>query len=407
MAEPYTPFGYSMPPIDYNRQPRGRYYGGQPGVSAGSMGEFSPVTEALGSMVPLGFAGPTLERGERFLRAIPPLVGEMTGVPAAGRAGEALAAGDYPQAAGQALMAAPSRLTAIPGMLLSEAGAQTPDPRQKRIKELDKQIAEREATIKGYADKIFKTKQGRADATKIEQDAIGRATAERTKLQDDINAEIKAAEDMRVAGERAAGWRNTPTATAYPGVQYGSAGLGAMGSAYLAFRGARRPVMQFNDRVRSIVDRQRAAIDQANDASLPAAVRNQARRTAQQAETDYQTAIAAQPHLTLRDRLTVGGLSGAATDLGMMAPTIADYIYSFQEPEGSLHGYSESQLNPLNNPGRFGVGGLTGAFSGMLGQEVGEQFPGARIPPSHGTEATALPSRYQSPRKPSKPRARK
>ena len=338
---------------------------------------------------------------------------EMTGLPSAMRGSQSLARAretgdpmDVVRGVGQVAAAGPGR-GGLAGFLLSEAAAQTPDPRQKRIKEIDDSIRARERVIKDYANKQFPTRQGRTDATKVEQDAITTLQNERKGLQDRINDAAQAEIDRKLADVRGAAWRNTPTATAYPGVQYGSAGAGALGSAYLAFRGARAPVRQFNQRTQSTVDRQKAAIDRANDNTLSVAERNQARRTAEAAQREYDAAVAAQPHLTLRDRLTAGGLSGAGTDIGMMAPTIADYIYSFQDPEGSLHGYSEGQLNPLANPGRFGVGAVTGGFAGMLGQEIGERFPGVRVPPSYGAETEGLPSRYQAPRKPATPRKRK
>jgi hypothetical protein len=390
-------------------------YGGMPGQFAGPA--FNPLAEALASwgvQQPPGFwqnlsqwAAPGVDRAERMARGVVGMAGEATGVPAAGRAGEAFAAGEPMRGTGEALMALPSRMGAILGFPLSQAEAQTPDPRQARITKLDRDIAGHRKTLEDLGRQNFRSTQARQNASKPYLDAIGSAQAERDRLQGQLDTEFKALTDQRLAEERGAAWRNTPTATAYPGVQYGSAGLGALGSAYLAFRGARAPVVQFNQRLQSVVDRQRAAIDKANDKTLTAAERNQARRTAEAAQREYGDMVANQPHLTLGNRLTTGALSGAATDLGMMAPTVADYIYSFQDPEGALHGYSAGQLNPLENPGRFGVGAVTGGFAGMLGQEIGERFPGIRVPPSYAAETAGLPSRYQSPRKPSAPRKRK
>jgi hypothetical protein len=229
------------------------------------------------------------------------------------------------------------------------------------------------------------------------------ARMERTRLQDAIDAEESQRRLQEEAAARGAAWRNTPTATAYPAIQYGTTAAGGLGSAYLAFRGARIPIRQFNERIASTVERQRIAIGRANDTTLSAAERNQARRTAQAAQAEYDAMVAAQPHLRLRDRLLTGGLAGAGTDIGLSLPTFGDYAYSFQDPEGSLHQYSANQLL---DPGRLGVGFLGGGFAGMLGQEIGERFPGVRIPPSHAAETTGLPGRYQSPRKPAARRRR-
>lgn len=371
--------GNRLGPIDYTREPQRQPYGGRVGESA------SPMPGRL----------------ERLIQAMGGMGTEMTGVPAAARAGEALAQGDVQRGIGEGLMALPSRLTAVPGMILSSAEAQQPDPRQKQIDKLDEDIAKREKTIKDYGGRKFPSTAARTAATKVEQDAIADARATRKRLVDAMLGEAEETRNRQLAEERGAAWRNTPTAKAYPGVQYGTAIGGGLLSAMLGFRGARQPVVQFNEQVRSIVERQRAAIDKANDKTLSAAERNQARRTAEAAQSDYDAAVAAQPRLTLGDRGTAFLTSGASTDLGMMLPTLGDYVYSFQDPQGSLHSESLHQLNPLENPGRYGAGFGAGGFAGLVGQELGERFPGVRVPPSYAAETAGLPSRYQSPRKPS------
>jgi hypothetical protein len=370
---------------------------------------------------------PAVDQFERGARTIGGMGIEMTGIPAAQRAGEAAAAGRLPEAVGEAAMALPGRLASIPGVVVSEATAQaTADPRQRRIDTLTTDINKARDAITAIGarqPRIDSRLSGRARAeaeaaaaarlrtlTAPHQKIFEDLSAQRKALQDELDGERRDAAARKLAEEIAAQWRNTPSAQAYPTAQYASAGAGALGSGYLAFRGARRPVMQFNQRIADIVTRQRAAVAQANDTTLSATQRNQARRTAQAAQAEYDAAIANQPHLTVGNRLTTGGLSGAATDLGMALPTFADYTYSStQGPEGQpLRDYSLHQLNPIENPGRFGAGFLGGAFAGMLGQEIGEQFPGVRIPPGLQAETEGLPGRYQNPRAPgSRPRKRK
>jgi hypothetical protein len=292
-------------------------------------------------------------------------------------------------------------------LLGSPAQAGEPDPRVGRIQRLNAEIAQHRKTLEGFATKNFQSTAARQNASKPYLDAIAKAQDEASRLQGQMDDEFKQANDLRIAEERGAAWRNTSTARAYPPVEYASTALGGLGSAYLALRGARGPVRQFNERLRSLVAGQRAAIDRANDATLPAAVRNQARRTAQAAEADYQAAVAGQPRLSLGDRGLAFLGSGAGTDVGLMLPTFADYAYSFQDPTGPLHSESASQMNPLENPGRFGVGFLGGGMAGVLGQEIGERFPGVQVPPGYGAETAGLPARYASPRKPSAPRRRK
>jgi hypothetical protein len=292
-------------------------------------------------------------------------------------------------------------------LLGGQAQAGERDPRAVRIDRLNASVAENQKKLQSFATQNFRSTKARSDATQPLLDAIKSDQAEAARLQGQLDDEFKQANDLRIAEERGAAWRNTPTARAYPPVEYASTALGGLGSAYLAFRGARGPVRQFNERLRSIVARQKAAIDQANDATLSAAVRNQARRTAQAAEADYQAAVAGQPRLSLGDRGLAFLGSGAGTDVGLMAPTFADYAYSFQDPMGPLHSESASQMNPLENPGRFGAGFLGGGMAGVLGQEIGERFPGVQIPPGYGAETAGLPARYASPRKPAAPRRRK
>jgi hypothetical protein len=354
---------------------------------------------------------------ERGARNVGQMAVEATGIPAAGRAGQAAAEGNWPSALAQGAMALPGRATAVPGLFLSEATAAPPDPRVARLTKLDQDLARAQEALNNVAARQPRVPRHLTGRARAEAEAAAakrletltapytttfqNLTAERKRLQDELDDEFLAGRQRDASERAAAEWARTPTAVAHPWVQYGSAGLGALGSGYLAFRGARRPVVQFNERVQSIVDRQKAAIAQANDATLPAATRNQARRTAQQAEADYQAAIAAQPHLRVRDRLGTGALSGGATDIGLTLPAFADYVYSSTQPDGGeLHNYALSQLNPIQNPGRFGAGFVGGGLAGMLGQEIGEQFPGARIPPSLGAETAGLPGRYSTPRKP-------
>jgi hypothetical protein len=354
-----------------------------------------------------GSVAPMVNQGERLARAMLGTAGEMTGIPAAGRAGEALAEGNIPQAAGNALMAAPSRLAAIPGMLMSSASAAGPDPREARIRKLDADISTTQRAIEQLGRRT-------PDADRLEvlarphQQMLDRLNKERTGLQDAMDAEAAEARQREEAESRGAARRNTPTAQAYPAALYAAAGAGGLLSAMLAARGARQPVAQFNERVQSLVERQRSAIARANDTSLPAAERNQARRTAQAAQEGYDTAIASAPRLTGRDRLTAALTSGAGTDIGLMALPFVDYVYSSTDPgAGDLRSYSIGQLNPIDNPGRFGAGAMMGGTLGVLGQELGARYPGVQIPPSLQAETEGLPTRYQNPRRPSAPRKRK
>jgi hypothetical protein len=60
------------------------------------------------------------------------------------------------------------------------------------------------------------------------------------------------------------------------------------------------------------------------------------------------TVLAAAPgHITLGDQARSGLTGGAMLDLGLVAPDFADYVYSFNEPTGSLHSSSGSAVNPL------------------------------------------------------------
>jgi hypothetical protein len=399
LGNPFTPPG---------RAP----YGGMPGQFAGPA--FSPLAEALASwgvQQPPGFwqnlarfAAPPVDQAERMARGVVGMTGEATGVPAAGRAGEAFAAGEPMRGTGEALMALPSRMGAILGFPLSQAEAQTPDPRQARITKLDRDIAGHRKTLEDLGRQNFRSTQARQNASKPYLDAIGSAQAERDRLQGQLDAEFKALTDQRLAEERGAAWRNTPFARKYPGTPEAMAGVGATIGTAIPFMRARGATSGWNQRLQGISARWKSALDQANDTALPAAQRNQARRTAQAAEAEFNQALGEQPHMS---RLGAAGIGAAATDFSLALPTGIDYLASRADPQGELAQYTTHSLDPRNPElyGRLGLGLIGGGALGEIGNELGSF--GARPPGGYSAETAGLPARYQPPRKPSAPRKRK
>jgi hypothetical protein len=220
-----------------------------------------------------------------------------------------------------------------------------------------------------------------------------------------MDDEFKAAKDREAAESVQAQWRNTPLAKKYPELQQGSSTAGGVAGFLAGMLMGRRPVTRYNQAAQRVSDRWKAAIDTANDASLPAATRNQARRTAQAAAQEF--ADLHEPRLGVLNRIPAGVMGAGLTDLGMMLPTAVDYASSFSDPEGTLHDFSADQLNPWMNPGRYAVGATLGGTAGVVGQELGDLFTGRRDVPTYEAETTGLPARYSSPRKPSAPRVRK
>ena len=348
-------------------------------------------------------AAPYVSGGARAARAVVNTAAELTGVPAAARAGRALAYDDTTRAVGNALMALPSRFAAIPGMFFNEAAAETEDPRRQTIRDLQKEIREGEQRAREVAARRYtgRTEADRLAARQAAVDAETRAlqpTRDRLKrIQDQLDAEVDAAAAQRLAEERGAAYRSTPTNQAYPGVIYGTTGLGAAAGTILPMISARRPVVAFNARTADIETRWRAALDRAGDMNLPLATRRQAAQEAIGLRAQHQAALAAAPgDLTWGDRLRSGLTGGAMLDLGLVAPDFADYVYSFNDPTGPLHSSSGNAINPFTNPTRFGTGFSVGAALGGLGEEIGSRFPGQRTTLSYDAETNALMRRYPS-----------
>src|SRR5262245_6083743 len=155
----------------------------------------------------------------------------MTGIPSAQRSGEAFANDDVQRGVGNALMAAPSRLAGLPGWLLTQpADAQAPDPRLQRIKDLDAAIAKERKTLDSYANRQFPSTVARNAANKAVDDAIASYTAQRDRLQGEIDAEFVTQRQRQDAADRGAEWAKTPMARRYPGSTEALATAGAVTS---------------------------------------------------------------------------------------------------------------------------------------------------------------------------------
>lgn len=395
---------YFGPPLNY-REPRRAPLGGMPGQFAGPSN--GPLAEALagwgvnadsGIMASLARqAAPVVSGAERVLGQVPPMAAEMTGIPSAMRAGEQAAAGHYPQAAGEALMALPSRVAGIVGFPLATAEAGEPDPRVTRIDQLNKEIAGHRKRLEEMAKVNFRSTKARSDASQPYLDAITKAQGEAAKLQDAINAEFQAKRDAELAAERGAQWANTPFAKKYPGAPAGIAGLGMLGSvAFPALRG-RRAVTAFERDAQSLSGRVKAAVDRANDTSLDPRLRTQAANEARQLQAQYQTLRQAGPATGGHGRAFIEG--AVPTEAAIAAPSVIDYLSS--TPQSELRDYTLESNNPVSHPGevlgRYGLGLGFGGVLGELGHIVSDRLadPGA----DYAGEVNALNKRYSAPRK--------
>ena len=209
--------------IDYGQPLPRAPYGGQVGAGAGPA--YNPIANWLAaqSMQPgiwqnlAAFAQP-MDRMERGARGVVGMAGEATGFPAAGRAGEQLAAGNIPQAVGEGLQALPSRMGSVLGFPLASAEAQPVDPRQKRIDQLTREVAGHRTKLEEMAKINYRSTKARSDASAPYLSAIDKAQAEATKLQDALNAEFQAANDA-AAGCRA--WGGVAQHADQPGLSRG------------------------------------------------------------------------------------------------------------------------------------------------------------------------------------------
>lgn len=338
------------------------------------------------------WAAPGVDWAERAARGVRGATAEATGVPAAARAGEALAAGDTTRAIGHGLMALPSRFAAIPGMIFSSADAQPPDPRAARIRSLDADIAKSQKAI---ADLGRRTR----DPDRLEvlsrphQQMLDRLSAERKGLQDAIDAEAAeaaAAERRRLA---AAEWANTPTARAYPWSQPASTGLGLATGLATTFTRARGAVGAYNSRLAELDTQIAAAVDRARNARLTPQARTAAAAEARAAQLEFEQLAGTTPHLS---RLGAAGLGFATTEIGTGAIGLIDYLSSAADPTGALRAYTLHANDPINNPGemaaRYLIPGAVGAGLGELGNEFGSR--GAVRPTGHAAAVQSLNKRY-------------
>jgi hypothetical protein len=289
-------------------------------------------------------------------------------------------------------------------LLGGQAQAGERDPRAVRIDRLNASVAENQKKLQSFATQNFRSTKARSDASQPILDAIKSDQAEAARLQGQMDDEFKAANDLRIAEERGAAWRNTPLAKKYPELQYGTSAAGGLAGMLAGFALGRRPVAAYNRTAQNLDRQWRAALDTANDASLAPAVRNQARRTAEQIME--KAGNLQQPHLGLKGLAGGALVGGGLTDLGMMLPTISDYASSFSDPEGTLHGFSAEQLL---DPHRYAAGATIGGTVGTVAQKLGDLFTPRADAPDYTAETQALPKRYAAPRKsaPRAPRARR
>jgi hypothetical protein len=88
----------------------------------------------------------------------------------------------------------------------------------QRIQDLQKEINQREATIRGYNNRQFPSARARQDAVKVETDGISAARASMKGIQDTLDTEANAAAAAERARQASAEWRNTSTLRAHPSV---------------------------------------------------------------------------------------------------------------------------------------------------------------------------------------------
>jgi hypothetical protein len=413
-----TPPEY-RPAISYT-EPRRQPYGGQVGASAGSTREFAPLADLMrraGVQSPQGspwqdlsrFA-PAVEGGERVLGQVPGAAYEATGVPSAMRSGEALAQGDTMRGIGQALSALPSRAAAIPGMILSEAEAAPPDPRQKRLDDIARDIAKRENTIKAYANKQFPTRQGRTDATKLEQDAIGTLRGEATRIRDAMNADTQRQLDAQRAAEAGADWAKKPFQQRYPGVLEGGVGTAATIGGVVPFLASRGRVRNFTSEIGRLDDAIMDAVGRANNTTLRQGQTHAAlARERTQAGNDARALQAQRAALAqegsgaggVGHHLGAGAAGGGFTELPMAGSLAYDYLAGRSDPSGELYDKTIDQVNVVDHPGsvlgRYAIPFGLGFAAGGVGDYLGSL--GGNIPEGHAGVVSTLKHQYRAPRR--------
>ena len=411
-----TPPEY-RPAISYT-EPRRQPYGGQVGATAGSsMGPMADALAAWGVQQPPGFfqnlanfAAPAVNQGERVLNAVPGMAAEATGLPSAARAGTAAAEGNISQAVGQGLMALPSRFAGIPGMILSEAEAAPPDPRQKRLDEIAKEISGRERTIKSYANKQFPTRQGRTDATKLEQDAIGTLQSEATRIRDAMNADVQRQLDAQRAAEAGADWAKKPFQQRYPGVLEGGVGTAATIGGVVPFLASRGRVRNFQSEIARLDTQIMEAVGRANTTTLRQGQTHAAlARERTQAANDARGLQAQRDALAqegsgaggVGHHLGAGALGGTLTEVPMAGSFAYDYLAGRSDPSGELYDKTIDQVNVVDHPGsvlgRYAIPFGLGAAMGFSGDFLGAQ--GGNIPAGHAGVVGTLKQQYRAPRR--------
>jgi hypothetical protein len=373
-------------PIDYSERLPAQPYRGQLGASAGPAPTF-------------------LDRVRGFGNQASSFLDEATGIPAAGRAGEALARGEMGQGAREALFALPSRAAAIGGMLMPGAEAQAPDPRVRRIQDLNREVVGYRQKLEEMGTKKFPSTTARKAASDPYLSAIEKAQGEAARLQEQLDTEFKDAEDRRLAAERGAAWANTPFAKKYPNAPAAIAGLGMVGSvAFPALRG-RRAVTAYERDAQSLSQRVNEAVTRANDATLPAKTRTQAANEARELQAQYAELRQAGPRSGGHGRAFVEG--AVPFEVGLATPSIIDYLNS--APGSELRNYTLHANDPISNTGevasRYGLGFGFGGVLGELGHIMSDRL--ANPSTDYGAEVRALNKRYSDPRKPSAPRRRK
>ena len=391
--------------VNVGPAPIGPAYSGPVGQSAGS--SLAPIADALASwgvsqqpgvLQSLALqAAPGVNWLERAARGIGRAGLEASGIPSAARAGEAAAEGNYVEAAGQGLMALPSRFASIPGAFLSEAGAQAPDPRLRRVQELQAEITRRETTLRRYGSRQFPSAKARADAVRLEEEGIRAARESITGIQAAMDAErqqAEAAERARLAGAQ---WAQTPFATKYPGAPSALAGIGAIASFALPYARSRGAVTGFNAEISDVARRLQEAIDRAKNTQLAPRTRTAAANEARALQVEFERIVGAGAQTG--GHLRAFGEGAAPTELALALPSLIDYLSS--TPGSELRRYTMSSINPLENPGevlgRYGLGLGFGGALGEVGHTLGAR--GAQTPPSLAGEVSALNKRYTAPRR--------
>jgi hypothetical protein len=373
-----------------------------PGAGQTAGPAYNPIADAMAAHGVQGnsiwqnlaaFAAPAVNQIEHGARTVGRMATEMSGVPSAARSGEALAAGNVGQAAGQMAMALPSRLASIPGILLSEATAQPPDPRLKAIADANKEIKDRERTIRTYADRQFPTRQGRLDATKVEQDAILDARNRIKALNAEMDAERQREAARLLAEQSTAAWANTPTARAYPWAQPTATGAGLAAGFLLPFTRGRAAVANYNRTLVSMDERIADAVARSRNGQLAPQKRTAAANEARALQTERDAFAANVPHPS---HLGAAGMGFGMTELGTGLPPFIDYLSSASDPTGPLRKYTLHANNPLENPGemtaRYLIPGAVGIGLGHLGSELGSR--GTQTPVGHGAAVGSLNKRY-------------